>query len=368
MLKAKIEKSCLASTLQAIMRAVSNRSTQPILGNTLIEFEEGHLLFTGTDLEIGLKTAVKAQVESNGSVTVPAKLLYEIISNLPGEEIELCQEKEHELLVKQGKSKYSIRTLPASEYPLFPELEKGDICEIPAAILQQAIRQVIFASSQDETRPILTGVLLEVEGNNINLAATDGHRLALRSISLPELSQEQIALIIPERTFNELSRLLSSGEGEVVIRVLSNQVAFIYNKIVLVSRIIEGKYPNYRQVIPGNLPSGTVASRDEITKAVKGAHILAKEGSHVVKMSFSAERIAVTAVTQDVGDVYEEINAQYDGEDMDIAFNARYLLDILGNLDEEIVEIKTGTPLSPAIIRPVGKEGYTYVVMPVKMG
>jgi len=367
-LKSKVEKSCLAAALQSVMRAVSNRSTQPILGNTLIEFEEGRLSFTGTDLEIGLKTSVEAQVEDSGSLSVPAKLLYDIISNLPGKEIDLYQEKEHELLIKQGRSKYSIRTLPASEYPLFPEFEKGNICAVSADILQQAIRQVIFASSQDESRRILTGVLLEVEGSNLKLVATDGHRLALRNLSLSEPSQEETSLIIPGRTLNELSRLLSSGEGEVMIRVLSNQVAFIYNKIVLVSRIIEGKYPNYRQVIPANLPYESIVSREEISKAVKGAHILAKEGSHVVKMSFSAERIAVTAGTQDVGDVYEEISAQYNGEDEDIAFNAKYLLDILGNLDEEMLQIKSGTSLSPAIIRPMGEEEYTYVVMPVKIG
>ncbi|MDD3926232.1 MAG: DNA polymerase III subunit beta [bacterium] len=367
-MKARIEKGRLSSAIQSIMRAVSNRSTQPILGNTLIEFEEGYLRFTGTDLEIGLRTEVEAQVESTGGVSVPAKIFSEIISNLPGGEIELYQEKENELLVKQGKAKYSIRTLPASDYPLFPELDKGDICKISASVLQRAIRQVVFASSQDETRPILTGILLEVEGENINLAATDGHRLALRAISLPEKAGEQTAIIIPGRALNELSRLLSSGEGDVVIRVLSNQIAFIYDRMVLVSRIIEGKYPNYRQVIPSNLPYGTIASREEMSKAVKGAHILAKEGSNVVRMSFSADRIAVTAVTQDVGDVYEEVGVQYDGEDMDVAFNARYLLDILSILDDEMLQMKTGSPLSPAIIRPVGDEGYTYVVMPVKMG
>lgn len=367
-MKVKVQRAEISSAIQTIMRAISTRSTQPILSNTLMEATDAGLRFTATDLELGLRTEIKAVVEERSSLSVPARILSDIISNMPSGEIELLQENENELIIRQARAKYSIRTLPASEYPLFPEMEEGDVCRLPADVLQKAIRQVIFAISQDETRPILTGVLLETEPGGLRLVATDGHRLASRFVAMTTETEGGVSLIIPGRALHELSRILSSGEEEVVIRVMSNQAAFIYGNVVLVSRIIEGSYPNYRQVIPGNLTWETVLPKEEFNKAVKGANILAREGSNVVRMKFGADRIAVTAVTQDVGDVYEEVAVEYNGEEMDVAFNSKYLLDVLNNLEESMVQFKTAGPLSPALIRPMEDENYAYVVMPVKMG
>src|SRR6266566_4117715 len=342
-MKVTCRPAVLGQALQVVSRAISSRTTLPILNNILIETTSEGLALTATNLEIGIRKIVPAEVAMEGSTTAPARLLTDFVGTLPDQDLEITLDGATQSLnLRCARFDTHIKCIEAEEFPPGPRPDEGDRLEVALDDLVGAVEQTQMAASTDEARPVLTGVLVQVQGGNLTLAATDGHRLAVRKLAAAGSSDLDASLIVPARALAELSRVLKGepGKVEVIISKARNQVFFRAGSSELTSRLIDGKYPNYAQVIPN-------------------------KSSTTVRVSTS--ELILSATTNEVGDSKAEMSADVDGSDIQIAFNARYVLDALGVIGEDEVELLFDGPLSPGLMRPPGKEHYLYVIMPVRV-
>ena len=366
----------LAQALTVVSRAVSPRTTLPILNNVLLETAETGLKLTGTNLEIGIVDYVAAEVSEEGAVTLPARLLTEFVTQLHESQMDLELERETQTLnVRCGPyKKVEIKGIDAAEFPPLPPHEEGLKLVLDQGDLVSAIEQTVVAASTDEGRPVLTGVLTQLQGNTLTLAATDGHRLAVRSVNVKSSSSSDgdagDAVIIPARALQELARILK-GEGEVEMSLSPsrNHVFFSVAKprVELMSRLIEGTYPNYSQVIPEQTNTTITLTTKELHERTRGVSIFARDSANVVRIKTEAGEISLSANTSEVGSSEASVSAEIEGADIQIAFNSRYLLDVLALLDSDKVVVGFNGPLSPGVIRPAGRDDYTYVIMPVRV-
>lgn len=378
-MKIRCEKSQLQEGIHIVQRAVSGRSTLPILNNILLETTAGQVALLAYDLEIGIETWVEASVEVEGGLTVPARIFSEVIGFMPEAEVSLEADERQVLSVSCGKSRYRIHGLAAEEFPRLPLLPTGSASfQIQEATLRRLIRETTFASSVDETRPILTGVLFTQEGDRLTMVATDTHRLAWTWIPLSTegaAAKEQAAQpmplsILPARALNECLRLLSSegSEGGKLCRVTlsDNQAQFGLERAVLQTRLIEGQFPNWEKVVPKEFLRTITIETDELRAALRRAAIVARENANKLNLSISTEGMTITAVSQEVGRAQEDLAVNLEGEPINIAFNARYLLDVLSIIDTEEVVLSLREPLEAGVVRPIAREEYTYVIMPMQ--
>lgn len=345
---------------------MSSRTTMPILANLLLETTRDGVRVSATDLELGIRTEVPAQVDRGGMVTLPARLLTEIVSNLPAAPVEIRVEEgasQAEILCE--RSAFEILGLPAGDFPRLPDTEVDPVCRVDAGLLRGMIRQTIFAVSTDETRPFLTGVYVVVEGGEMRLVATDGGRLALRTARIGKGAS--MAAIVPGKAMHELVRLLAGADKEVAIGLVDNQVVVSVGEVRVVSRVIGGQFPNYQQVIPKEFKQKVRVRTERLHAAVRRVSITARDSATVVRFSAVGDVLRLQSNTPEVGRAQEEIEVHTEGEGIEAAFNARYLMDALSVMDADEVSFDLTGPLSPGALRPVGREDYVYVLAPVRV-
>jgi DNA polymerase-3 subunit beta len=366
----------LSRGLTIVGHAVSNRSTLPILANILLATDHGRLKLSATNLEIGINCWVDAQVHEEGSMTVPAKLLSDFVGSLPQAPVDISiPEDSNKVNIKSESSSANIKGIDASEFPLIPSAEGGEPpVTLDAAMLKEMIAEVTIAASEDESRPVFTGVLVQVGNEKVTFAAADAFRLAVRVAPLPGEDGNRQDILIPARTLSELARILpSEGAVQMIVTPNRSQVLFHSEQIDLVSRLIEGNFPNYHQIIPQEHSTRAVVERDKFAAHVKQAAIFARDSSNITRIKINnggsdglePGAVTIEATAEDLGDNVSVLNAAVDGPEQQIIFNVRYLADVLAVLDTPEVAIEVNAPTKPGVIRPVGSTDYVYVIMPM---
>lgn len=368
----------LARGLSVVSRAVATRSTLPVLGNIYIGTDAGRLKLAATNLEIGITCWVGAKVEQEGATTVPARIISDLVNQSPPERIELqLNARTQELQYRCAQVEATIKGIDAGEFPIIPTAEEdGDAMIVPPDLLKEMVTQVAFAAATDESRPILTGVLMDFNEDQLTLAAADGFRLSVRTARLEAPVGQKIRVIVPARALNELARIVGDQQAPVEITVTPNrnQILFHLEGIDVVSQLIEGNFPDYKQIIPKSTETRTVVDTAAFLKAVRRAYIFAGFAANIVRLSMGAEKelqpgqLTVRAEAAEVGDNVETLSAQVEGPAMEIAFNARYLIDVLSIIGTAQTAVETTSSSSPGVIRPVGADGFTHVVMPMHIG
>ena len=360
--------------LSIVGRAVVPRSTPPITGNVLLVTDQSRLKLVATNLEIIISCWVGAKVDEEGAITVPARLLTEFVGSLPNDKIELSVAPPGKAMqVRCARFEARINTLSAEDFPPIPAVAGGVATQIDAEALRQAINQVVFAAAVEESHPVLTGVHTNFDSDRLTLAASDGFRLAVHTTSLSTPVTEKTEIIVPARALAELSRLLADQEQpvEVVVNPARSQALFRLKNIELVSQLIRGTFPNYAQLIPRSYATRTVVAIDDFLRATRSASIFARDGSGIVKIQVTPGselkpgKMAISARAEELGDNVGEIDALVEGEEAKVAFNVKYLTDVLNVLHDGQVALETTSPSSPVIIRPVGATNYIHVIMPM---
>jgi DNA polymerase-3 subunit beta len=367
--KLSVMQENLARGLSVVSRAVSSRSTLPVLANVLLRTEDAGLKLTATNLEIGITYWVPGKIETDGATTVPARLLTDLVGSLPAsEKVDLELQGADTLHLRSGRFATHVKGIDADEFPTIQTAGERPTTRIAQKALKRALDETTFAAASDEARPILTGVLARFEGDKLTLAAADNYRIAVRTIDVLD-PVEAVSVVIPARALAELSRILTDTDDpvELVLAQARNQVLFHLEGVDLVSRLIDGQFPNYQQVLPAGHASRAEFDREELLRAVRPAALIASSSANIVKLQVGGDGTGVTvSATAEVGDYTGDVEAAVEGDATTIAFNARYLADVLGNVASDRFSLELNGPLSPGVFRPVGDDGYVHVVMPVR--
>jgi DNA polymerase-3 subunit beta len=364
-MKINTTKEKLLHGVQMVQRAVSPKNPLPILSGIMFKAENDTLKMTATDLEIGIGCNIPVTTIEPGSVVIPARYITDIVRKLPDVPIDLATDTTNNtVLLKYSTSEVRLHSLNAEEFPSFPSVE-DDVCiDIATSTLKEMLRQVLFATSNDENRPVFTGVLFEIKNNVLSLVTTDTHRLAVRKLKLgTDLPDTKV--IIPGRTLSELVRIMGNNDETVKITLGGNQALFSLKDTVLVSRLIEGQFPAYDQVVPQNFKARLRVKVKEMQESTERAALLTTSGKQTIKLSTQQDLIFITANTE-IGGIHEEVNAYLEGEPMQIAFNAGYLTDVLRAVGKEEIHFELNGPLSPGVIKPVDGDDYLTLILPVR--
>ena len=370
----EIEKKDLIALLSKTQNIVEKRNTMPILVNVLLETENGHLRVFATDLEVSLTDEVAVIKKKKGRVAVNAKNLFDIVKELSEAPIQLTKRENNWLEIRQNKSVFNIVGISAEEYPVFPSYATKEFMKIEAAVLSDMIEKTIYSVSNDETRYHLNGVYLERHADGgkdvYRMVATDGHRLSLvdRHVELKGgAGVPTQGVIIPRKGLFEIKKLLDSVGGDFEMAVEGSQLIVRHASTVLMVRLIEGKYPNYQQLIPQNLPNHAMVHRETLLSSLKRVSLLSNQKYKGVTLSLLPGRMEITSNNPELGDAKEEIEIRYNGAEFKIGFNARYMLDVLNSFDDNEVDIELNDQLSPGLMRPHNDRTYTCVVMPMRI-
>ncbi len=363
-IKFKVTKEKILDGLQRVQNVVSTRTTLPILSNALLQASADGLNLTTTDLDVGVRCSVEAEVAKPGATTLPARKLFSILKEMPAAEVEVEVDEKNAATFRGGNSFYKIMGLPEDEFPPFPKAAAAKALKLDQAALKEMLKKTAYAVSNDETRYVLNGVYMSFKADKLTLVATDGRRLALvdHEVEVPKGSESDF--ILPTKAVAELQRLLGD-KGEVTMAVGENQIIFTLEGTTLVSKLIEGTYPNYRQVIPTEAKERVPVEREQLLAAVHRAAILASEKTQSIKLNFNKNTLTITAVTPEVGEAKETLAINYKGKDLSIAFNPQYLMDPLRNLDADEVFIELTDELSPGVIKI--NQPFLYVLMPMRL-
>ncbi len=368
-MKLTITKDQLISGLQAVQNVVSSRTTLPILSNVLLRAEGERLEFTATDLDVTISSSVAATVTKPGAATVPVKKLFGIVRELSVGEIDLEVDDKNVCSVRSGASFYKIHGLAADEFPPLPKFKDDKKVTLPQDKIKGMMKKTSFAISTDESRYVLNGIFLSLKDHKLTMVATDGRRLALVDEEVDIADNSQGEFIVPAKAVNELNRLLLD-KGEVEIRYTENQASFTLKddkgaSVLIITKLIEGNYPNYRQVIPNEVKERISLSREEFVHALRRAEIMTSEKSNSVKLTFGKNNLAITANSPEVGEARESLAINYKGKEMAIAFNPKYMIDPLNALTDDEVFIELIDELSPGVLKINGP--FLYVVMPMRL-
>ena len=369
--------SCLQENLKKgldiVNRAVATRTTLPITQSVLLVAEESRLKLSATNLEIALSCWVGAKVEEDGAMVVPARLLSEFVSGLPNDKLDLTTTgQRNQMELKCARIEARIAGQNPEDFPPIPEVGEGSTWKIDPEVLRKALSRVVFAAATDESRPVLTGVYTEIEGDTMTLAAADGFRLAVHTLPVSPPAAEKVSVIVPSRAYNELNRLLADQDDpvEVTISAAGTQLMFHLKNADMMSQLIQGTFPNYQQLIPKSYVTRSVVDVAEFLRATRLATVFARDGSGIVRLQMNSNgaepgRIVVSARSEEIGDNVDEIDAAVEGDPAKVAFNSRYLADVLAELGSGQVALETTSPSSPGVFHPVGSDDYTHVVMPM---
>jgi len=375
-MKASVSQQDLAHGLSMVSRAVSPRSTLPVLANVLIATDEGRIRISATNLELGISCWIKSNIEEEGSITVPARTISDLVSTLPNDRVDLqLNERTQTLNVRCGTNSTDIKGIDAQEYPPLPLPEKSGGIELNVADLKEMIQQVAFAASSDEARPVLQGVLTQIEGSNITMAATDGFRISVRSSTVTNPTGKSVSVIIPARAMNELARIATNGDATVSMSIPAGrgQVVFNLKDAELVSQLIEGNFPDYKVIIPRSYKTHTVVSTPGFQKACRQAEIIARDGNNIVRLHIQPKMegpgiVEISAQSEETGNSEVQLDANIDGDGLLIAFNVRYLREVLDVVRTPSVALETNANNTPATIKPIGEDEFTHVIMPMHLG
>ena len=371
--------SCLQENLKRgisiVSHAVAAKSTLPVLSNILLTTEGGRLRLQATNLEVGITCWIGAKIEEEGAVTIPAKLLADFVGNLPNDTITLTlDERTQTVHLHCGRSEANIKGIEAEEFPTIPVVQaEQPTMSIPPEVLREAINQVAFAAAPDDTRPVLAGVLLRMKGTSAIFSATDGFRLSVKTIELEQPVQSAQEVIVPSRALTELGRIIGDSDTpvEITITPSGGQILFHSDNLDLVSRLIDGKFPDYERIIPKQYATRSVMDRTAFLQSVRQASVFAAGSANIAKLALESGgewgpgRLTMSANAAEVGDNKSELEGQVVGEGGSIALNVKYLQEALNAMSSSQVALETQTPASPGVFRPIGQEGYIHIVMPM---
>ena len=377
-MKVTILQENLARGLGIVSRAVSPRSTLPVLANIMIATDEGRLRLSATNLEMGITCWIAGRIEDEGSTTVPARTFGDLVNTLPGDQVALTLDASTQTLnVRSGTSTNDIKGIDAQEFPPMPVPDMEGAVQLNVVDFKEMVHQVAFSASTDEARPVLMGVLVLVEGDQITMAAADGFRLSVRKATLSAPAPQPVNIIVPARALNELARIASDGDESIAMVVPKGrgQVVFRVKDAELVSQLIDGTFPDYQQIIPRSYKSRTLVSTASLLKACKQAEIFAREGSNVARLDIKAAQgemepseVEISATSEETGKNETIVEATVDGSGVLIAFNVKYLREALEVIRTPNVALETSAANSPGVIRPVGEDDFLHVIMPMHLG
>ena len=370
--------SCLQENLSRglaiVGRAVATRTTLPITQNVLIATDQSRLKLAATNTEIAITTWIGAQIEEEGSITIPARLLTELVSSLPAERVDMGSTSEPtRLSIDCARFNATINGIGADEFPPIPTVESGVAGKIEPRVLTDAIGHVAFAAATEDSRPMLTGIKVELSGDGFTFAAADGFRLAVYKGKLVEPLPEETSFIVPARALLEVNRLVGGQEQPIEFTITPSKSAALFrlDNIEVVTQLLQGTFPNYSQLIPQSYDTRALVNLAEFLRAARSASIFARDGSGIIRVVVSQGsegspgKMSVASKAEELGENYGEVDAQVEGEGAKIAFNSKYLSDVLEVLEESEVALETTTPSSPGVVRPVGNDDYVHVVMPM---
>lgn len=372
--------SCLQENLDrglnVVSRAVPAKSTLPALSNVLLATDQGRLKLAATNLEVAISCWIGAKIEDEGSITVPANLLAEFVRSLPNDRIDLTlSERSRTLHLRCARFEANVKGIDAEEFPTIPSAGDGFRIQVDAATLHDSIAQVAFAAAADDSRPVLTGVLVTFSSDTMTMVAADGFRMAVKTATLPSSAEHDASVIVPARALRELGRIVADTEEPVEVSLTPNrnQALFRVGNVELVSRLIEGQFPDYKKIIPPPSPNRVIVSTGEFLNANRAASIFARDNSNIVRLQFTPGeegltpgKMTITATSAEVGDNVGEIDASVAGQPPQIAFNCRYLDELLKVLEKSSqLSLEVISSSSPGTFRPVGDEQYLHVIMPM---
>ncbi|MBI4382569.1 MAG: DNA polymerase III subunit beta [Nitrospinae bacterium] len=366
----RISRENFLTGVQKVQGIVETKGAMPILSHLLVSTDNEGIYIQATDLEIGIKGFYPANVITQGALALNARKLFDIVRELPEQEIHVSGEENNWITLRCGNSKFRLPGLPAEDFPALPEYSEEGIMEFRAPLLREMIRKTIFAISPDESRPALNGLLLEREENQATLVGTDGHRLALIQRPLPASGApgaEKLSLILPKKALAELLKMMENDEAVFSFSVKNNHLAFIQGKQVIVSRKIEGKFPNYRQVVPKDHDLKIQLAKDDFSHALKRVSLLADEKSKMVRFEARQGALTLIADNSDYGAAREEIPVSFKGDEMFIGLNAKYLLDVLAAVDQEKITLNLKDQNHPCLITVDDDKDYLSIVMPMRL-
>ena len=372
-MKVTVERAELLKSLGHVHRVVERRNTIPILANVLVKADRGKLSLKATDLDLEVTDSIAAEVSPGGSTTVPAHMFYEIVRKLPeGSQIVLEGSGDRAVLaLRAGRSRFTLQTLPESDFPDLAAGEMGHSFKLAAADLKRLIDKTQFAISTEETRYYLNGIYLHVAGTpksgTLRTVATDGHRLAQVELPLPQGAAGMPGIIVPRKTVGEVQRLIETGEGDVAVELSSAKIRFTIGNVVLTSKLIDGTFPDYARVIPVNNDKNLVVDKKDFEAAVDRVSTVSSERGRAVKLSITSGRLVLSVTNPDSGSATEEIEVEYAADPLDIGFNSRYLLDIAAQIEGEVAVLKLADPGSPTLIQDQNAKGALYVLMPMRV-
>ncbi|HLE15029.1 MAG TPA: DNA polymerase III subunit beta [Anaerolineales bacterium] len=376
-MKVSVLQENLSHGLNIVSRAVSPRNTLPVLANVLVASDEGRLRLSATNLELGITCWIGAKILEEGSTTVPARTFTELVATLPSQTVEMSLNvRTQSLSVVCGTSNTDLKCIDSQEFPPMPAPDLSNSIAINVADLKEIIQQVAFAASSDEARPILTGVLVNVNGENLTMASADGFRLSVRTATLSSPASRPVSAVIPARALMELARIAGDGDQSVMMILPPGrgQVIFRMKDIELVSQLIEGTFPDYEQIIPRNYQTRSVLATGAFLKACKQAEIFAREGSHIARLNLTSGgelkpgSIVISGQSEETGYNQTEIDASIEGRNLLIAFNVRFLREVLDVIKTPNVALETTAETAPGVIRPVGEDNFLHVIMPMHLG
>ncbi|OGB95715.1 MAG: DNA polymerase III subunit beta [candidate division NC10 bacterium RBG_16_65_8] len=364
----RIERDTFVDALGPVQGVVEVKKALPILSHVLLDATPEGLSLFGTDLDVGLRKQVAAEVLAPGAITLLAKKLYEVVKELPSAPIELRADPDLQVAISCQRSNFRLKGLSREEFPSLPDLRGDGELLLDAKLFRDMLRKTIFAVSSDQTRYALTGVLLQAHSTGLNMVATDGHRLALVRLPRPETSGTAvIEALIPKKAMVEAVKIARDEVGNVRIRLSDNQLVIEQDTTTLVARLIDGQFPNYDQVVPAFTPNQIDISKDALHGALRRTSAIMGERTTPTEFDFQAGRVLINCVNMDLGEAHEEVEISYTGEGVKIGFNARYILEFLSAVDSEIITLHLTDPLSPAIFRSAGDERYSCVIMPMRI-
>ena len=367
-MKLTTKREDLVSKLSIVSRAVSTRAATQALSGVLLRAADGRVTLAATDLDLGLETTLEAQVDSEGAVLLPGRLFAEVARSLADPTVEIeSREAEHDVEIRSGGSSFHLRVLPVEDFPNLPQPEDDPGLKIPAAALEASIELVARAASRDDMRPVLTGVFVTAAGKEMTMVATDSYRLAVKRTELEAELGGELEANIPARALRELGRILSSeGAGEATISLLTNQAVFVAGSILLSTRLIDGQFPNFRQLLPESYDHDVRLPRSDFLDVTRRVSQLAQRNAPL-RLSFESGQLTVAAETPDVGDARETMPAAFEGESLEIGFNPEFLKEGIESVSGDEVMLRLISPLRPGLLEPVEGDDFRYLVMPIRL-
>jgi len=362
-MKFKIPKETLLNGIQTVYGVITSKTTLPILSNILMEAQGSQLKLIATDLDIGITCVIPLDIQEPGAITIPAKRFGDIIKELNTAEVSISTKKNNLVLIDTDVCQFKIMGLAPEEFPKLPQFQDKEAIKLEQSALKQMLALTTFAVSFDETRYILNGIFFQIEGERITLVATDGKRLAIFEAKLKQRSDKTVRIIVPAKTIQELSRNLED-EGELSLVLGNNQALFDLGSVAIISRLLEGEFPDYHSVIPQQAENKIRIGREQFLLAVKRAALLSTPDYQAVKLEIFKNKLVVSKSTPDVGESREELSMEYQGKELTIGFNPGYLTDVLKNLPDDNILFEITDSEKPGIIR---TGGYTYIVLPMRL-